>query len=386
MRYLIVAADVAPCGGMDRAIHAVANHLARRDAGGGGGGRDEVHLVAHRAADDLLACPNVTFHRVPKPANSYFLGEPLLDRAGRRRAAEISDAGGRVIVNGGNCQWGDVNWVHYVHAAYTPAVAGGALRRLKGRWSHRVFLARERDALTRARVVIANSHRTKRDLVGRLGLRPERVHVIYYGTEPGAFRPATAEERRATRAELNWPAERPVVAFVGALGDRRKGFDTLFAAWAELCKDGAWDADLVAIGTGAELPAWRARVAADDRLAPRVKFLGYRTDVQRLLGACDALVAPTRYEAYGLGVQEALCCGLPALVSADAGVAEQYPPELAGLLLPDPDDAADLARRLRAWRDRREDCARQARTLGERLRHYTWDDMARRVTDLIQHN
>ena len=57
------------------------------------------------------------------------------------------------------------------------------------------------------------------------------------------------------------------------------------------------------------------------------KFL-WSADVPNLLRAADCLVAPTRYEAYGLGVHEALCCGLPGIVSADAGVAERYSPEL----------------------------------------------------------
>ena len=52
----------------------------------------------------------------------------------------------------------------------------------------------------------------------------------------------------------------------------------------------------------------------------------------------------------GLGVHEALCRGLPALVSRTAGVAERYPAGLNGLLIPDPDSAADLADRLRDWR------------------------------------
>ena len=59
-----------------------------------------------------------------------------------------------------------------------------------------------------------------------------------------------------------------------------------------------------------------------------VRFLGYRKDLAQLLQASDALIAPTRYDSYGLGVHEALCCGLPALVSAGAGVAERYPERL----------------------------------------------------------
>ena len=119
-----------------------------------------------------------------------------------------------------------------------------------------------------------------------------------------------------------------MVAFVGALGDRRKGFDRLFDAWQQLCRDPAWDADLVVAGHGGELTQWR-RLAASSGLDGRIRFLGFRDDVSTVLAAADVLVHPARYEAYGLGVHEAICRGLPAIVSAAAGVAELYP---AGLV------------------------------------------------------
>ena len=49
------------------------------------------------------------------------LGDPLLDRAGRAVARRLAGEGARVVVNGGNCRWFDVTWVHYCHAAYAPA-------------------------------------------------------------------------------------------------------------------------------------------------------------------------------------------------------------------------------------------------------------------------
>ena len=110
--YALVSGDFVKTGGMDRANYALASYLARRG--------HPVHLVAHRADDDLMGQGPVAFHRVPKPLGSYLLAEPLLDRAGRRWAARVASAGGRVVVNGGNCAWGDVNWVHYVHAAWPP--------------------------------------------------------------------------------------------------------------------------------------------------------------------------------------------------------------------------------------------------------------------------
>ena len=272
------------------------------------------------------------------------------------------------MVNGGNCAWGDVNWVHYVHAAWDPLPDGGPARRLKAAAAHRYFRRTERVRVRRAGLVLANSERTRADLVDRLGIAPGRVHVVYYGIDPQRFRPPTAAERAAARARLGWAGDdRPAVAFVGALGDRRKGLDTLLAAWRRLAEGPSWPARLVVVGAGAALESWRKRAAAAG-LGGSVRFLGFRADVPEVLAACDLLVSPARYEPYGLNVQEALCRGLPALVGAAAGVAERYPPGLRGLLLPDPEDAADLARRLRAWHDAPEAPGAAAAELGRALR------------------
>lgn len=376
--YLLVAGDFVETGGMDRANLALAAYLA-------GPGGAEVHLVTHRAAPGLAASPGVVVHRVPRPSGSHLLGAPLLDHAGRRWARRLSARGGRVVVNGGNCRFGDVNWVHYVHAAWPPGPGrGGPLRRIKGAAFDRYARASERSGLRSARLVVANSERTRRDVVERLGVPPGRAHTVYYGADPERFRPPTPGERASARAALGWAEGdgRPAVAFVGALGDRRKGFDTLFEAWLRLARDPGWDARLVVVGAGAMLPAWRARAEAECP-GDSVRFLGFRDDVPRVLAACDLLVSPTRYEAYGLNVQEALCCGLPAIVSAEAGVAERYPGPLRGLLLPDPDDPADLARRIAAWRSDPGPPRAAAAEVGRALRARTWDHCAAEIVALI---
>jgi glycosyltransferase involved in cell wall biosynthesis len=240
----------------------------------------------------------------------------------------------------------------------------------------------ERNALHRALLVIANSARTKRDLVRYVGVSADRVRTVYLGVDPDEFRPPTEAERAAARRDLGWAEERPKIVFVGALGDRRKGFDTLFATWELLCTSPDWDADLVVVGTGAELPFWRAR-ARENGLGNRVQFLGFRQDVAHVLHACDALIAPTRYESYGLGVQEALCCGLPALVSSAAGVAERYPVSLRDLLISDPEDTAALARSLRDWRQRKDAIQAEVISFSQVLRAHTWERMAAEIVTLI---
>ena len=374
--YLLVTGDFVKTGAMDRANFALADYLARQG--------EEVHLVAHRVATELLKYPCVKFHRVPKLGNSYLLSSPLLNRMGRNLARDFARDGGRVLVNGGNCQWDDVNWVHYVHAAYQPHNQTGLLHQFKGTVSRQMFLGAEKQVLNSARVIIVNSNRTKQDLMEKLAIPEPKIHTVYCGIDPQVFYPATPQERIALRQQLGWAEDKIVVIFIGALGDRRKGFDTLFTAWQHLCQSPDWDAHLVVIGVGAELTQWQSRAAVAG--ISNIDFLGFRDDVPKFLRAADCLVAPTRYEPYGLGVNEALCCGIPALVSANAGVAERYPQELQDLLIPNCEDAVNLATRLQKWRSDRQYYNNLLSSVSEQLRTYTWDDMAQNIINLIDNN
>jgi glycosyltransferase involved in cell wall biosynthesis len=98
-----------------------------------------------------------------------------------------------------------------------------------------------------------------------------------------------------------------------------------------------------------------------------------------VLAGCDAVTAPSRYDAYGLAGHEALCRGLPVIVSAAAGVSERYPKELAELILNDPENAWELADRLRHWRKNLDTFADRIRPVSDILRSRTWMDMAREI-------
>jgi glycosyltransferase involved in cell wall biosynthesis len=377
--FSIVTSDFVLTGGMDRANYALADYIARQ-------GKD-LHLVAHRVAPELIDRSNVTFDQVPKPLNSYSLGSPLLSRRGMRVCSALSQTKDmRSIVNGGNCPYPDINWVHYVHAAYTPDSRTGIVANVKKQIDRRIDLKGERVALQGAKMVIANSMLTQNHLIDLLDLEPSKIKTIYYGIDANVFYPPTLAEREKLRGEYDWELDQPIVTFIGALGDRRKGFDTLFTAWQQLCQDPTWNARLVTIGIGNELPLWKERTAAAG-LSDRIQFMGFRRDVPSILRAADCLVAPTRYEAYGLGVHEALCCGLPAITTATAGVAERYTPELQDLLLPDPNNPEDLVRRLYEWQKRSTHYQQQAIDLSAHLRRHTWDDMARDILQAIsEHN
>jgi glycosyltransferase involved in cell wall biosynthesis len=376
--WVIVAGGFHRGGGMDAANAALAMHLADRGT--------KVHLVYHRADEELQKHEMVETHRVERPAGSFFLGQWLINSSGRRVARTVmaQDSSARVVVNGGNCNWPDVNWVHYVHRAWRDMdTSGPRLSRAKLRLDKSVALVRERRALDRAQIVIANSNRTRDDLINLLGVRAERVHTVYLGSEPH-WRAQTPERRSSAREWLNKPADRPLVAFIGSLGfDSRKGFDTVWEAWRKLCQRREWDVDLIVAGGGRALPAWQDLIA-EAGLAGRVSMLGHTDRIDDVLAASDLLVSPVRYEPYGLNVQEALCCGIPSMVSASAGVAERYTADVSDLLIPEPTDVDGLVARILGWRSTMNTWKQRVAPLARQLRSRTWDAMAREIVEIVE--
>jgi glycosyltransferase involved in cell wall biosynthesis len=366
--WLIVAGGFHARGGMDKANAALASYLLERG--------HEVHLVGHEIDPTLVLHTRARACIVPRPAGSVLLGEQRLSRAAGRaaRALLAQNPRARIVANGGNFVSHDINWIHAVHRAWPPSDAGAPLWfRVKNRLWHALACRRERIAARRARLVFANSERTRRDLVELVGVEPERVQTVYLG---GDLRPSTAHERAAARRWLGIEEGRPVVLFAGALGhDHNKGFDTLWRAWRELSAGAVWDALLLVAGGGRGLEHWRSQVA-EVGLKADVRFLDFSERLAEVLAASDLLVSPVRYEAYGLNVHEAVCRGVPALVSRTAGVAERYPASLSEMLLHDPEDAADLAARLRLWRGSIETWRESFAPLAAQLSRRSWPDVA----------
>ena len=370
--WVLVAGGFHRHGGMDKANLALAQYLVEQSS--------PVHLVCFSIDSDLARHPLVKVHIVSRPANSYFLGRPFLDFKARgvirRVLGRWPDA--RVLVNGDSCLWPAINWVHYVHGAWDEGPPVGPLWfRTKQRLNVWLTNRREKSAARIGRLFITNSDRTSRD-IERVGADPRRVHTIYLGAE-SEWGPVTPEEKTASRRAFHIPETRPIAVFIGSIGhDRRKGCDVLLEAWRRLCSDPQWDVDLLVAGNGSALGMYREQVA-QWKLQDRIRMLGFCDRVPELLAAADLLVSPVRYEAYGLNVQEAICRGVPAIVSAAAGVAERYGPEYAPLLLPDPEDVDDLAARLKQWRSNMPEWKASFERFGDTLRRYGWPEMARRI-------
>ena len=368
----MASGDFTTLGGMDRANHAQAQYLAARG--------DDVHLVAHRVADDLAHLPNVRVHGVSRPLGAHMAGAPLLARELRKQARALGPEA-RILVNGGNAA-GPATWIHYLHAAYEPNASAPLRSRVSSSLGRSYYLPRERTVVSRAALVICNSRRTADDVQRHYRVPDDRLRVVYYGVDAAIFAPVPAAKRQQARAALGIAANRRAALFIGALGDRRKGFDALFEAWQILSRD-AWDVDLLVAGAGAEREAW-ARRAAETLPAGRIRFLGFRDDVADVIAAADVVVHPARYEAYGLGVHEAICRGVPAIVTATSGVAERYPAWARDLLIAAPVDGAAVAAALRRWHADGDGWSRRIEPFAASLRMRSWEAMAAEIAALVE--
>ena len=373
--WVIVCGGFHHRGGMDRANSALAEHLV---AAG-----ETVHLVAHDIDSGWLGRPRATVSPVPRVGGSYVLGELALERRGRAVVRALLRAGRkpRVVANGANMAGADVNWVHSIHHAW-PCSDGGAPRwfRLKNHATKAWSRVRERRAIRSAPLVVTNSRRTTADVVSRLGIDERRVHTVYLGSDP-AWVPAPAARRRAARQRWGGAAAGgPLIAFVGALGhDTNKGIDILLDAWARL-RSADWNASLVVAGPG-RTDRWQ-RVAEGS--GGSIRFVGPIDDVGSLLDGADLLVSPVRYEAYGLAAHEAVCRGVPVIITASAGLVERLPADIAGLLLPDPPTAEALVARLQQWSAAPELWRRRVESASQTLRSHSSDDMARQIVSLVK--
>ena len=304
------------------------------------------------------------------------MAERGLDFVGHRVAAQLP-AATRILVNGGNCALAGVNWVHFVHSADR-----FGSRTLRDRARRAIAVWSEKRAISKARLIIANSNRTRADLFASFDTLASLVRTVYCGVDPDRFFPVEPSLRGEVASSLGFRPELRRLVFVGALGDDRKGFSVLFEAWRALAA--RWDGyELIVVGRGRQLPSW-IRAAGNENLLDRIQFLGSRDDVAEVLKSSDLLVAPSRYEPYGLNIAEALSCGIPVIASKMAGACERISGELNELLLAEPWSSAELLCKLELWRSGGGKYKQAAVLLSREFRNHSWKTMSGTIYDLIE--
>lgn len=197
------------------------------------------------------------------------------------------------------------------------------------------FHPRIRRCLRRANSVIAPSAYLAR----RFHKAGVDTRVVYNPVESATYRPNMDEvDREYWRSEFGVD-NAFAVAVIGRL-DRQKRVDVAIRAVASLVRDG-FRTVLVVAGQGAQPYEKKLRnLAAALGIQEHVRWLGVRADVPAWLPAMDALVMPSRGEAFGRTVVEGMLAGLPVVANADGAAPELIRDGRTGFLVPTADSAS----------------------------------------------
>jgi glycosyltransferase involved in cell wall biosynthesis len=228
----------------------------------------------------------------------------------------------------------------WAHAIFGPVVRAGGVPLVE--WQHLAsdgshWLERW-SRRSPADLVICNSRFTADRLPA--SLRRAAVEVVYCPVAPP--RVYSEAERLAARAEFETPADAVVIVHASRMQEW-KGHRLLLEAARELRGAGHWIVWIVG-GPQREFESryfdgLRELVAAYE-IADRVRFLGERRDVDRLLSAADIHCQPnTTPEPFGITFIEALYASLPVVTTAIGGAVEIVD-DSCGALVPPADPVA----------------------------------------------
>ncbi|HEX9004335.1 MAG TPA: glycosyltransferase family 1 protein [Blastocatellia bacterium] len=224
----------------------------------------------------------------------------------------------------------------------------------------------------RATKIIAPSEWTKREIIEHLGIREEKIRVIFEAARTG-MKPLLPPEFQAVVAK--YQLQQHFVLYVGTI-EPRKNLLTLIRSYDELLRTTTHRPQLVLCGGRGWLFDEVFKLVEKLKLQEQVRFTGYvpDEDLPALYSAAEIFLYPSLYEGFGLPPLEAMACGTPTISSNASSL-----PEVVGNagLTHDPNDWQSLTGHMAKLLGDR--VARQHfRQAGlEQAARFSWDRAAR---------
>ena len=234
-------------------------------------------------------------------------------------------------------------------------------------------------SIDRARLVIAVSAATRRDLMQRYGVRPHRIRVVPNAV-PDWFGPiADDEELAAVRRRLGLPEQ--FVLSVGTIQPRKNIAGLARAVALASARIGSPAVEHVHAGG----EGWLCDqvYAAIEQAGDRVRFIGRVDDqtLRALYSLASAYAYPSHGEGFGITILEAFACGCPVLTSDTPATTEVAAGAALALDPEDPEALADGLTTLLTDEAAREDLVERGR---KRRWDFSWRQSARRLLDVYR--
>jgi len=185
--------------------------------------------------------------------------------------------------------------------------------------------------------VIAISGAVKDHLERDLGVRKDRIELIYSGVDAARFAKAYSDaEIDAIRNSLCLKRG-PVAGTIGRLS-RVKGHRHLVEAMAGIVAEDR-EAQCLIVGDGEEKSALED-LARKLGIRDAIRFVSSGLDTPRLLAAMDVFVFPSIREGLGIALLEAMAAGKACVASDTGGIRDIITGPSCGILVPVGDSKA----------------------------------------------
>lgn len=276
-------------------------------------------------------------------------------------------------------------------------LAGWALAKLRGvKTGFRVLRTYDRwvprhpikDALKRFAFsyvdAVETPGREGKQFAMQYGAPAERVFFATHTIDLAYLEGASAQaksERAALRGELDLKGT--TFIYVGRLW-WGKGINYLLDAFEIVQRQRVAEVSLLLVGDGPEEA--RLKQACAERGIRNVVFAGFKqkAELPRYYAMADVFVFPTLGDPYGLVVDEAMVCKLPAISSSAAGeIRDRVEEGVNGYIVPPEDSAALASRMLTLARDPAQ-CAQMGQVSAEKIQGHTPEQWAKDFEQIVQ--
>ncbi len=285
----------------------------------------------------------VEWHRIPLPAYPSFRLRWLVfwvlgtRRIGQVRADLVHTIGPTPIVS---CDV-DLNTVTFCHAGHMAATSRPGVKGTSIGWrvGQQLALRLEQRWFTRrVRVLGALTPSSGEEL--RRFYPGVPVVLTPRGLDLGRFRRDESARRSFREARRLMPHE-VVAVFVDQDHRPLKGLEIAIRAFVQARESAASLAQLWVLGSG----SGHYRTLAENLgVGSSVRFLDYRSDIERFYQAADVFVLPTAYETFCRSAHEAAACGLPVVATEVSGIRDLIGANEAGFAVRR--EAGEIARAL----------------------------------------
>jgi glycosyltransferase involved in cell wall biosynthesis len=398
LRLAVVSPFVDRRHGTERALAELLERLAR-DYG------CEIHLYAQRVEDLSVSDPQpaysaqaaasgtsggIFWHKVPSVRGPHVLQFPVwvfLNGLLRWWHTRIGGASYDLVLSPGiNCLHPDVVIVHALFRRLEElgrkeegsGAQAGFFRGLHRRVYYGLLAALERWIYTEPRVTLAAVSKRTAGLLKEYFHR-ENVCVIPNGVDTGHFSVAARLARREeSRQRRRFRDEDFVLLLIG--NDwRNKGLPTILEAMATLP---GLPIRLLVVGDDSPV-SFRAR-AVQLGVQDYCRWEHSSPDVLDFYAAADVYTSPSLEDSFGLPVAEAMACGLPAITSVHAGIADYVHDGVDGFVLREPRDSRALSQVIERLHAEPELRRKVGEAAAEAAVEWDWDRNAAGLWELLK--